>query len=217
MIKGTQSHIELYKKVRYYRRDFCAPVTLDDLKDYRWRLIQKQGSRSSQDLQEIQILDQWILENDHCFVLPNSQDREDIVRLDMCFSDEMFEAMLPDLDRIIAEENKWVCVYHVMIYYGWMLPVVFSVWVNWLNERRSAIGFESILKGSAARNVERYFRDTKRPKWILKEYMEEKGTSSPLTKQSFERFCLCCDEVTNYFNTMNTNPLTYYSRPLDAS
>ena len=209
MIKGIQSNIALYKKVRYFRRDYNAPVTLDDLKDYRWQLLQKSNLQETEK-EELNIIEQWVEFNDACYVLPNTKDITDIVQLDMCFSNEMFECMLPDLDMLIQEENKWVCVYHVMIYYNWMQPVDFYVWVDWLNERRSAINQKVVLNGSARRNVESYFKDINRRKWVLDEYLKEKGTSSPLTIQSFKRYCEFCDEVARCFNTINPNPLTNY-------
>lgn len=198
---NNNSHfiINLILKIRHRRLDFDAPLTLQDLRQYRYGLVRKGDMCPDEEKEELEYLTALIRYYDTPCANPNDMNTKDRVTLSIGFTNEIFENLLPQFCSIINLENEWVCVYHVMIYRGWMSEVHFYVWVDWLNERLRMIGKKEILDDSGRRKVCKYLTNSEKQKWTLEEYQKAKGTTTKQSASTFQRLFNLCVQIDDIF------------------
>lgn len=191
--------INLYRKVRYFSYDFGEAVTVKEIKDYRMRLLNKYDTLNETEKRELEILDEWILESKQPYKLQDKKNSMKTVKLCLGFTNEMFETMIPMFKDVIVRENEWVCLYHDMILYGWMDPVEFYTWVDWLNDRLTALGEDKVLKGSSRRQVNAALIKPDKCEWNYEDY--SLGTNnSTQTKRKFQQLLTICKEINKILN-----------------
>lgn len=191
--------INILRKARKRRLDFDAPLTLLDLKQYRYELVRKGDACYDDEKQEIEFLTALIRFYDTPCANPNFSDTMERVTLSIGLTNEIFEALLPQFCSIINNENEWVCLYHIMIYRGWMAKVHFYVWVDWLNDRLSTIGKNEVLDDSGRRKVCKYLTKPEKYTWTLEEYQKAKGTISKQSANTFKRLYNLCEQIDGIF------------------
>lgn len=133
------NQLNLIRKIREYRPDPHLPISADDIKKYRERLLQHDHLTDAEE-EEMRITANWLYQLDLPYKVPESPDLKKTVRLCCGFTDEIFLSILPDLCNLWTYSTHMVALYHTMIYDGWMCPVVFRYWVGWFNEHVEEIG-----------------------------------------------------------------------------
>ncbi len=196
---GIEYIFNLIRKIRDGRLDPDSPLTLEDLRAYRYRIIQKGELRSEADKLEEQVVLEMIRYYDRPYIVPDSFNDLKHVRLCIGVTDKMIESILPNISNIINYQNEWVCVYHMMIYRGWMYPVEFNPWLKWLNERLRNINKSEVLKDSASSQICKYLKKPEKYKWVLKDYLKAEDTGSQKTVNKFKRLIGICEDVDDIF------------------
>lgn len=200
--------LNLYRKVRYYRRVENAPVTLDDLRDYRWRLIQGGIPHTPMAKEELRTIEKWIRNLDRPYERIDNPADLDKVQLAPVFSDKMFESLLPKFIGLITQQSDWVCLFHVMIYDGWMNPVEFYPWVDWLNNRAEAIRHRELVSCASRRKVNKYLIQPSRTKWNIEDYCKNQETTSAQIRNHFSHLCVLLDQISEIFDTIQEKVFT---------
>lgn len=191
--------INIIRKIRESRLDYDNPLTLMDLKHYRLQLYQK-VDRTDTENQELAYLTKLIRFNDRPYMPPSEIKKMKQVNLSIGVTTELFEYLLPKFCSIINNEDEWVCLHHVMIYRGWMVPVDFYPWVDWLNERLRAIGRNDVLHDSARRKISKYLSRPERYLWVLEDYLKAENKTSHQSDKKFRRHCDLCDQIDEIFD-----------------
>jgi hypothetical protein len=187
----------LLQKIRYGRQEFDVLPNCDDFKKYRIELYKKGESRTQLENQELIFLTEYIRENDQPCIDPNEFNDKKHVKLSLGLSDEMFEYLIKLICTIINNENEWVCLYHVMIYRGWMYSIDFYLWVDWLNDRLLNIGMNEVLQGSSRRMISKYFTSPDRYQWTLEGYQKFEKTQSAQSINKLHRYAMVCKQICN--------------------
>lgn len=208
MTINTAFELNLYRKVRYFRRVVNAPVTLDDFRDYRMRLIQGGMPHDSTSIEELRTLDKWIKNLDRPYEPIDNPTYLKTMYLAPVFTNEMFESLLPKFINIIDNQSKWVCLFHVMIYDGWMNPCDFYTWVDWLNDRAKAIGHRDLVSTDSRRKIDKYLITTSRIKWDIKDYCKSQETTSTHVRNFFLHLCDLCDQISEILDTIQEEVFT---------
>lgn len=208
MTNNPSISLDLYRKVRKYRLVSNAPVTLDDISKYRWMLIQREMIHGVLQSKEVQLLDQWIKRLDRPYVVPEDPNNLKVVRLAPVFTNEMFETLLPSFNSFIIQQCDWVALYHVMIYDGWMNPVEFYTWVDWLNERCEAVGLKEAISSASSRHIDEYLKNPNRFKWSVEDYCKSCGSSAKATKTKMNHLFDLCDQIREVLDTIQGEVFT---------
>lgn len=208
MTNNPTISLDLYRKVRKCRLVSNAPVTLDDIRNYRWMLIQRALIHGAQQRVELQILDQWIKQLDRPYVVPDDPDNLAVMRLAPVFTNEMFESLLPSFISFINRQCDWVALFHVMIYDGWMNPVDFYTWVHWLNERCEAIGQKEVISSESKKQIDEYLIKPDRVKWSIDDYCESCGKSAKQTRTKMIHLFDLCDQIREFFDALQDKVFT---------
>lgn len=208
MTNNTTFELDLYRKVRYFRRIENAPVTLDDLRDYRWKLIQGGIPHDPTTKKELKTVEDWIKKLDRPYDPIDNPTDLNKMHLAPVFTNEMFESLLPQFTSIIDNQSNWFCLYHAMIYDGWMNPVDFYTWVDWLNDRAEVIGLQELVSTSSRRKVDKYLKEPTRSKWNLEDYSKSKKTTNSQVKNHFFHLCDLVDQIREIFDTIQEKVFT---------
>lgn len=198
----TSLDLQLYRRIRLYRRNPALAVTYEDILDYRFRLMNKTVSLNEAESNDLETLNQWIEENEMSFVpIHTSDDDLKKVRLSPGFNEKNFDELLPQFCKWLQRANEWACLFHTLIYFGWMEPVEYMVWFRWLNDRLEANGYHDyIISESNAKNINKSLKSHRREKWTYEEFSVSQESDSTKTQATYKRFTFLCMVVKSILN-----------------